>query len=169
MTRLPQLTLAQLHNCGRHSGQLQGVRASETCNYPFTLPDGLMGFPYVLRLCLQGGGFACFGSGSGSGSDTVTLSSCTITGNTAYNVGAHTQKFPIALMGDSHVLLVLFAGRRCQCPALHSGHLIVHHQWEHSSSCACSRSKYSHRGEQMRYLHIFCACACACRVAVSFL
>jgi hypothetical protein len=45
-----------------------------------------MGFSHVLRLCLQGGGVLI-------GSGTVTLSSCTITGNAAYYVRAHAQKW----------------------------------------------------------------------------
>jgi hypothetical protein len=36
----------------------------------------------------------------------------------------------------------LFAGRWCWCLFWHSDHLIVHHQWEHSFSCACSCSKF---------------------------
>jgi len=35
----------------------------------------------------------------------------------------------------------LLAGRWCLCQGRHSGHLIVHHQWEHSSRCARSYSK----------------------------
>ena len=46
-----------------------------------------MGFSHVLRVCLQGGGVRIDGG-------TVTFSSCTITGNTAYYVRAHAQKFP---------------------------------------------------------------------------
>ena len=34
---------------------------------------------------------------------------------------------------------LLFAGRRCLCPQWHSDLLIVHHQWEHSFQCACSK------------------------------
>ena len=41
-----------------------------------------MGISHVLRLCLQGGGVYI-------GSGTVTFLSCTVTGNTAYNVRAH--------------------------------------------------------------------------------
>ena len=40
-----------------------------------------------MRVCLQGGGVFVI-------SGTVTFSSCTITGNTAYYVRAHTQNFP---------------------------------------------------------------------------
>ena len=46
-----------------------------------------MGFSHVLRLCLQGGGVYI-------GGGTVSFSLCTITGNTAYYVRAHLQKFP---------------------------------------------------------------------------
>ena len=35
----------------------------------------------------------------------------------------------------------LFAGRRCLCPGWHSDLVIVHYHWQHSFSCACSRSK----------------------------
>ena len=47
-----------------------------------------MGFSHILRVCLQGGGVYIGGSG------TVSFSSCTITGNTAYYVRAHPQNFP---------------------------------------------------------------------------
>ena len=49
-----------------------------------------MGISHVLRLCLQGGGVFIDGG-------TVTFLSCTVTGNTAYNV--LTLKLPIAPMG----------------------------------------------------------------------
>ena len=51
------------------------------------VPIAPMGLSDVLRLCLQGG---AVGVQSGS----VTFSSCTITGNTAYYVRAHPQNFP---------------------------------------------------------------------------
>jgi hypothetical protein len=38
-------------------------------------------------------------------------------------------------------LCSLFAGRRCRSLWRHSGHHIVHHQWEYSYLCACSCSK----------------------------
>ena len=54
---------------------------------PCKVPIAPMGFSHVLHLCLQGGG-VWVSSGS------VSFSSCTITGNTAYYVRAHAQKFP---------------------------------------------------------------------------
>ena len=54
---------------------------------PCKLPIAPMGFSHVLRLCLQGGGVYIY-------SGTVTFSSCSITGNRAYYVRAHAQKFP---------------------------------------------------------------------------
>ena len=107
-----------MQNCGRRFGQLQIVRAAETKTL-FPSPDGKiahalalilacatatdasvnfsmyvpqrpskcpiapMGISHVLRLCLQGGGVYIFG--------TVTFLSCTVSGNTAYNVHAHAQ------------------------------------------------------------------------------
>ena len=59
------------------------VRASHACK----LPIAQMGSTRFAR-CLQGGGVAVFGG-------TVTISSCTISGNTASAVRAHPQKFPI--------------------------------------------------------------------------
>jgi hypothetical protein len=50
-------------------------------------------------------------------------------------------KFPLCPMGDSCLFCSLFAGWRCRCWGRHSDHLIVHHQWEHSSLCACSCSQ----------------------------
>ena len=61
------------------------VRASHACR----LPIAPMGFSHILRVRLQGGGVAVSG-----GTTTVSFSLCTITGNTAYYVRAHLQKFP---------------------------------------------------------------------------
>ena len=60
------------------------------------VPIAPMGFSHVLRVCLQGGGVRIDGG-------TVTFSSCTITGNTAYYVRAHAQKFP-SPRWDFHML-----------------------------------------------------------------
>ena len=54
---------------------------------PSKVPIAPMGFSNVWRLCLQGGGVLIYGG-------TVSFSLCTITGNTAYYVRAHAQKFP---------------------------------------------------------------------------
>ena len=51
-------------------------------------------FHMFCALSLQGGGLLI-------SSGTVSFSSCTITGNTAYYVRAHAQKFPSPPMGDS--------------------------------------------------------------------
>jgi hypothetical protein len=77
--------LAPTHSCTTAAdafGQLQYVRAAETCNFPIA-PMGNSRF----ARCLQGGGVAVLGG-------TVTISSCTISGNTALNVRARPQKFP---------------------------------------------------------------------------
>jgi len=59
-----------------------------------------------LARCLQGGGVFVNGG-------TVTLSSCTISGNTADLVRTHLQKFP---RPDGRLTFCsLFAGRRCLC------------------------------------------------------
>ena len=60
-------------------------------------PAGI--FTWVSRLCLQGGGVFVQGG-------TVTLSSCTISGNTAYSVRAYLQNFP-SPSWETHVLLVV--------------------------------------------------------------
>ena len=60
------------------------VRASHACK----LPIAPMGFSHILRMRLQGGGVYVNGG-------SVTFSSCTITGNSAGNVRAHAQKFPL--------------------------------------------------------------------------
>ena len=54
---------------------------------PCKVPIAPMGFSHVLRLCLQGGGVDIIGG-------PVSFSWCTITGNLAYGVRAHAQKFP---------------------------------------------------------------------------
>ena len=80
------LALSHLHNC-ECSGQLQDVRAAETLKSSHH-PHGRRRF----ARCLQGGGVYV-------SSGTVTISSCTISGNTASYVRAHVQNFPIAPMG----------------------------------------------------------------------
>ena len=72
-----------MHNCGWCFDGLQQVRAAETSKVPIAP----MGFSHILRVRLQGGGVYVE-------SGTVTFDSCTITGNTAYTVRAHAQKFP---------------------------------------------------------------------------
>jgi hypothetical protein len=91
LTRLPSLSLG---DCGRRSCQLQEVRATETSKFPI-VPMGNSRFDR----CLQGGGVAVFGG-------TVTISSCTISGNTAGIVRAHPQKFPMPPW-ETHLLLVV--------------------------------------------------------------
>ena len=84
-----------VHHHGQHS-----LQCACSCS---KVPIAPMGFSHVLRLCLQGGG-VCVDSG------TVTFSSCTITGNTAYYVRAHAQKFPSPRWDFSHVLRVCLQG-----------------------------------------------------------
>jgi hypothetical protein len=92
-----------LHNC-ECIGQLQWVRATETLKVPIA-PMGDSRF----ARCLQGGGVAV-------SSGSVTIDSCTITGNTALYVRAHPQKFPMpqweicAPMGDSRFARCLQGG-----------------------------------------------------------
>ena len=49
----------------------------------------------------------------------------------------------------------LFAGRRCQGPGWHSGHIIVHHQWEHSlrSERTCSKFPIAPMGRWLTCLN----------------
>jgi hypothetical protein len=49
---------------------------------------------------------------------------------------------PDGKIADTHALTFcsLFAGRRCLCPGWHSGHLMVHLQWEHSQRWRSARS-----------------------------
>ena len=58
-----------------------------TCQPCLQIPIAPMGNSRLAR-CLQGGGVNVQGG-------TVTISSCTISGNTAYYVRAHPQKFPM--------------------------------------------------------------------------
>ena len=101
---------------------------------PCKVPIAPMGFSHVLRLCLQGGGVYI-------SSGTVTFSSCTITGNSAGFVRDHAQKFP-SPRWDFHMFSLVLAGRRCVHLQWHGDLLIVHHHWQHSYLCACSRSKF---------------------------
>ena len=131
LTNLPQLTLAQLWptlrsttvgTCRRDlklshrpDGKIADVlatthacttAANTPANYrmyvpkrPSMFPIAPMGFSLFLRLCLQGGGVYI-------NSGTVTLSSCTITGNTASSVRGHAQNFP-SPPWKTHFLLVV--------------------------------------------------------------
>ena len=99
-----------------------------------------MGFSHVLRFCLQGGGVAVLGG-------SVTFDSCTITGNTATYVRAHTQnshrpdgKMPCP-NGNFTCFALVLAGRRCLCQYWHGELLGAHHRWQLSYICACPRSK----------------------------
>ena len=85
---------------------------------------------------LQGGGVCVY-----SGTGTVTMTSCSITGNTASgSVRAHveTSHRPDGIFTCFALLL---AGRRCVHRRWHGELLIVHHHGQHSLLCACSRSK----------------------------
>ena len=75
-----------VHHHGQHS--LHGACSRSK------VPIAPMGFSHVLRLCLQGGGVYIDGGGSVTVTRTVSFSSCTITGNSAGHVRAHTQNFP---------------------------------------------------------------------------
>ena len=69
-----------VHHHGQHSWLCACSRSK--------VPIAPMGFSHVCaRLCLQGGGVEVSGG-------TVSFSSCTITGNTAYGVRAHAKNFP---------------------------------------------------------------------------
>ena len=93
-----------------------------------------MGFSHVLRLCLQGGGVYISGG-------TVSFSSCTITGNTAAGVRAQLKSSHRPNGIFTCLRSLVLAGRRCLCQQRHGYLLIVHHHWQLSSICACSRSK----------------------------
>ena len=93
-----------------------------------------MGFSHVLRLCLQGGGVFVE-------SGTVSFLSCTITGNSATYVRAQlkTSHRPDGILTCFARVL---AGWRCVHRRWHGDLLIVHHHWQHSYLCACSRTKF---------------------------
>jgi hypothetical protein len=94
MADMPKSTL--IFQNGSIFGSYQGrVRASHACKFPIA-PMGDSRF----ARCLQGGGvYVEVG--------TVTISSCTISGNTATYVHAHAQKFP-SPQWETHVLLVAY-------------------------------------------------------------
>jgi hypothetical protein len=78
--------LAPTHACTTAAdafGQLQYVRAAETCNFPIA-PMGDSRF----ARCLQGGGVAVVGG-------SVSIVNSQIYSNTASYVRAHLQKFPL--------------------------------------------------------------------------
>ena len=58
----------------------------------------------------------------------------------------------------------LFAGRRCLCQFWHSDLVIVHHHWQHSLQCACSRSKIPIT--PMGFSHVLRVCSQGGGVAV---
>jgi hypothetical protein len=90
-------------------------------------PFALMGDSRLAR-CLQGGGvFVDAGS-------TVSIVNSQVYSNRAGYVRA-LQNFP-SPRRDFHMFQFVLAGRWCRCCWRHHGHLIVHHQWEHSPICA---------------------------------
>ena len=107
-----------------------------TCQPRSKFPIAPMGDSRLAR-CLQGGGVYV-------GGGTVAISWCTISGNSANGVRAHAPNFPSP--NGKLTFCSLFAGWRCSCRRWHSGHLIMHHQWEHGPECKCRRDlKFSHR------------------------
>jgi len=91
LTSLPRLTLAQLR-------PMLWSTTVGSCRRDLKFPIAPTGNSHFAR-CLQGGGVYV-------GGGTVTISSCTISGNTAYYVRAHPQKFPMPPW-ETHVLLVV--------------------------------------------------------------
>ena len=105
LTRLPRLTLAQLRT-------LRSTTGCTCCRDLAKFPSPRWDFHMFGALCLQGGGVyvqsgsvsfssctitgntAYDGGGVLISSGTVSFSLCTITGNTAFSVRAHVQKFP---------------------------------------------------------------------------
>ena len=79
--------LAPTHACTTANASVNYRRCVQQRLKTSHRPDGIFTYSYVSRLCLQGGGVFVNGG-------TVTLSSCTITGNTAISVRAHAQNFP---------------------------------------------------------------------------
>ena len=67
--------------------RLSSIRDLYVPATPANFPSPRWDFHMSRALCFQGGGVFV-------ASGTVTFSSCTITGNTAYSVCAHTQNFP---------------------------------------------------------------------------
>ena len=92
--------------------------------------------------CLQGGGVYV-------GSGTVTITSSSIYGNTAYYVRAHVQKFPSPRWEnrgraclDSRLYRSMFAGRRCLRQFRHGHDNVFLDPREYSFYlCPCSCSK----------------------------
>jgi hypothetical protein len=79
--------LAPTHACTTANASVNYRRCVQQRLKTSHRPDGIFTYSYVSRLCLQGGGVYLNGG-------TVSLSSCTITGNTAILVRAHAQNFP---------------------------------------------------------------------------
>ncbi len=76
LTHAPRLTLAQLRTLRSTTA---GTCRRELENFPWPQWE-----THVFARCLQGGGVAVFGG-------TVTISSCTISGNTAFSVRARSS------------------------------------------------------------------------------
>jgi hypothetical protein len=116
---------------------------------PCKVPIAPMGNSRFAR-CLQGGGVAVFGG-------TVTISSCTISGNTAQNVRAHPLKFPMPQwesladmfnltlafqLGGIHLLFYQGFVRACKTP-----------------SCSCSKVPMAPMGDS-RFCSLFAGRRC---------
>jgi hypothetical protein len=89
LTCLPRLTLAQL--------RLLWSTTGGTCHRDLAkFPSPRWETHVCSAFCLQGGGVYV-------GGGTVTISSCTISGNTAIGVRAHAQNFPSPLRPDGKI------------------------------------------------------------------
>ena len=134
------------------------------------VPIAPMGFSHVLHLCLQGGGVWVSSGSVSFSSSTITgnsagsvrahaqkfpsprwenccracldsrLNNCERFGQ-LQSVRAETFKSSHRPDGIFTCFALVLAGLRCLCPEWHGELLIVHHHWQHSYLCACSRSK----------------------------
>jgi hypothetical protein len=121
LTCLPRLSLAQLRPTLWSTTDLCTCRR-DLANFPSPRWETHV----CSACCLQGGGVYV-------GGGTLIISSCTISGNKAEKVSAVSFKSSHRPHGKL-TFCSLFAGRRCLRRGWHSGHLIVHHHWQHRLS-----------------------------------
>ena len=62
---------------------------------------------------------------------------------------------------------LVLAGWRCLHPWWHGDLVILHHHWQHSYICACSRSKFPIDGK-LTFCSLFAGRRCLCRLSKSW-
>jgi hypothetical protein len=118
------------------SAVLDAQASSSSQRRVLNINPGPSGVVQLIGLNITGGYYQSYPYGGGVSvqSGTVTITSSSIYGNTAYYVRAHV---PVALLGYSHVLRFVLAGWRCRRRWRHSLNRQLPSVFQPSPLCTC--------------------------------